>query len=197
MHSAQRSGHGPPALPISTPLPDSTGPRAWGWHAVTSLPYNAADQITNTGFSFSARAAPPAGWGWSTGTVGAEDVYRSILDDRGQSTCCHGAISALNDDVLAVPGSSAVLLVSPNQMLYMLCPAASLRGLDQMLAVYWSRRPDGLSIESDALSERGTGRQQCARSSVDRASDFGLPGRMLCPPRGDWACKTCRIRCSK
>jgi hypothetical protein len=126
---------------------------------------------------FSTRAAPPAGWGWSTGTVGAEDAYRSILDDRGQSTCRHGAISALNDDVVAVPGSSAVLLVSPNQMLYMLCPAASLRGLDQMLAVYWSRRPDGLSIESDALSERGTGRQQRARSSVDRASDFGSEGR--------------------
>jgi hypothetical protein len=34
-----------------------------------------------------------------------------------------------------------------------------------------------------------------AQHSVDRASDFGLPGRMPCPSRGDWACETSRIRC--
>ncbi len=26
---------------------------------------------------------------------------------------------------------------------------------------------------------------------------FGLLGRMPCAPRGEWACKTSRIRCSK
>ena len=31
--------------------------------------------------------------------------------------------------------------------------------------------------ESDAPNERGTSRKQCARSSVDRASDFGSDGR--------------------
>jgi len=44
----------PPGSPISTPLPDSTGPRAWGWHALTSLVHNAADEITNTGFTYDA-----------------------------------------------------------------------------------------------------------------------------------------------
>ncbi|HEX7543677.1 MAG TPA: hypothetical protein VF361_02645, partial [Candidatus Limnocylindrales bacterium] len=54
-----------------------------------------------------------------------------------------------------------------------------------------------LGHRAGARNERETNRKQRARSSMDRASDFGLTGRMLYPPRGERACKTSRIRCSK
>jgi hypothetical protein len=48
---------------------------------------------------------------------------------------------------------------------------------DQMLARYTVRRARPPSVGSDALNERGTNRKPRARSSVDRASDFGSEGR--------------------
>jgi len=84
-----------------------------------------------------------------------------------------------------------------NQMLYMLCAARGFLARIRCRPYTAFRRRDSLSIESDAPNERGTSGKQRARSSVDRASDFGLPGRMPYAPRGEWACKTSRIKCSK
>ena len=92
-------------------------------------------------------------------------------------------MSAPNGYHVAVPGS----IFTPRRIR---CSTCSVRRggcdrSDQMLVGYRVRRDRPPGVGSDALNERGTNGNQRARSSADRASDFGLPGRMLYPSRLD------------